>query len=104
MKMMKAVSVQRNVRKAALPNRLKELKRWIESLAQISKHLDTYLEEKRSCFPRFYFISNDELLKILANAKDLREIEKHMSKCFENTSRFILAGGGDGDADAGELG
>ena len=104
LRMMKQVSVQRNVRKNALQPRLNELKRWIESLAQISKNLDTYLEEKRSCFPRFYFISNDELLKILANAKDLREIEKHMSKCFENTNRFILVGGGDVDADGGELG
>lgn len=41
------------------------------------------MEDKRYAFPRFYFISDDELLKILSTATDIHDTEKNLSKVFE---------------------
>lgn len=58
---------------------------WIkhkETLAEIQKALENYLEDKRNDFPRFYFLSNDELIEILAKANDVEAIQRNMRKCF----------------------
>jgi dynein heavy chain len=51
------------------------------------------LEKKRQAFPRFYFLSNDELLQILSNSHNVKAIEKHINKCFDNIYGFMLVEG-----------
>lgn len=41
------------------------LNRMNDRLEHIQRALEIYLESKRHVFPRFYFISNDDLLEIL---------------------------------------
>jgi Dynein heavy chain, N-terminal region 2. len=39
-------------------------------------------------FSRFYFLSNDELLDILANSKNVKQIQTYLPKCFFNVHRL----------------
>jgi dynein heavy chain len=69
---------------------LEELVDMNTQLEKIQKSLDMYLETKRQSFPRFYFLSNDDLLEILGQAKDPNSIQNHLKKCFDNLHKLEL--------------
>jgi dynein heavy chain, axonemal len=69
---------------------LDQLKANNEALEDIQKKLEDYLERKRGDFPRFYFLSNDELLEILANSQNLEVIQQNLKTCFDNIYRLEI--------------
>ena len=75
---------------------LKTLQESNKMLDLIGKHLNEYLETKRLAFPRFYFLSNDELLSILSQTKNAKAVQPHLSKCFDAMNALVFQG----DADA----
>ena len=60
-------------------NRLGDLQNISEGLEKCQKSLNDYLDSKRNAFPRFFFISDDELLSILGSSDPLC-VQEHMIK------------------------
>ncbi|SBS94492.1 dynein heavy chain, putative, partial [Plasmodium ovale curtisi] len=67
---------QSSMLKELLPNMQK-------GLESCQKSLESYLEGKRSKFPRFYFVSNLVLLKILSQGSDINIIQSELIKLFD---------------------
>jgi len=59
-----------------------------KKLEAIQKQLQQLLESKRAVFPRFYFLSNEDLLEIIGQAKDPEPINKHIKKIYEGINRL----------------
>ncbi|EER08351.1 conserved hypothetical protein, partial [Perkinsus marinus ATCC 50983] len=88
-------------RTAASPNaiqaccgndRLNELKGLTAELDRTQKSLTDYLDTKRALFPRFYFISDDELLSILGSS-DPQAVQPHSLKLFDNAKEIVFKPG-----------
>uniref|UniRef100_A0AAQ5YU21 Dynein axonemal heavy chain 17 n=1 Tax=Amphiprion ocellaris TaxID=80972 RepID=A0AAQ5YU21_AMPOC len=57
-------------------------------LSLCEKALAEYLDTKRLVFPRFYFISSADLLDILSNGTNPHQVQKHLSKLFDNMAKI----------------
>ncbi|XP_011803966.1 PREDICTED: dynein heavy chain 10, axonemal [Colobus angolensis palliatus] len=78
------------------PNRLSDLQNVSEGLEKCQKSLNDYLDSKRNAFPRFFFISDDELLSILGSSDPLC-VQEHMIKMYDNVASLRF-----NDGDSGE--
>ncbi|XP_031792253.1 dynein heavy chain 10, axonemal isoform X1 [Piliocolobus tephrosceles] len=78
------------------PNRLSDLQNVSEGLEKCQKSLNDYLDSKRNAFPRFFFISDDELLSILGSSDPLC-VQEHMIKMYDNIASLRF-----NDGDSGE--
>jgi len=61
-----------------------------EGLETCQKKLENYLESKRNIFPRFYFCSNEALLKILSIGSDPQMVQDDFQKLFDAITRVVF--------------
>ena len=79
-----------NIRKAcSAPNRFQDLQTISNGLEKCQKSLNDYLDSKRNAFPRFFFISDDELLSILGSS-DPTCVQEHIIKMYDNVASLKL--------------
>ncbi len=75
---------------ADTPGLLEALLACSAKLDIVEKGLNDFLDTKKMAFPRFYFLSNDELLEILAEAKDPLAVQPFVKKCFEAVKELVF--------------
>ncbi|EGD81584.1 dynein heavy chain 6 [Salpingoeca rosetta] len=81
--MRKTTAFPNAIRAGTTPGFLERFKKNNALLEQIQKCLEDYLESKRMVFSRFFFLSNDELLEILAQTRNPQAVQPHLRKCFD---------------------
>jgi dynein heavy chain len=59
-----------------------------QRLDEIKQRLEDYLTSKRDKFPRFFFLTNDELIQILSQTRNAQAVQPFLNKCFDSIKRI----------------
>lgn len=85
---------------ACTDDRKAELEEMYKHIEECEKKLNLYLEEKKKAFARFYFVSNQTLIDILSNGKDIRKIsEDYLCEFFDGVKKVLIENNNDGKGD-----
>lgn len=68
---------------------LDDLNKLFDGFETCQKSLSKYLDSKRKSFPRFFFLSDNELLSILGNTNP-DGIQEHIVKMFDNIGSLLF--------------
>merc|ERR1711965_842936 len=63
----------------------------LEQLEVCQKALSGYLDQKRSSFPRFYFVSDAVLLEVLSQGSNPEAIQPHLPSVFDSVDSIAFA-------------
>ena len=73
-----------------VPNRENILLSILEGLGRLRKNIKSFLETRRVNFPRFFFLSDPQLLEFLSKIHSREKYDKHISVIFPGCSRFYV--------------
>jgi hypothetical protein len=59
-------------------------------LEKVTAALNNYMESKRDAFPRFYFLSDDEVLEILAKSDDTSIVQQYLKTMFDGVVKVTI--------------
>jgi dynein heavy chain len=90
--MAEAAAKKNVVETCCVDGRLQTLEKLQVDLDGCQKSLNDYLDTKRNAFPRFFFISDDELLSILGS-HECTCVQEHMIKMFDNIASLRFGTG-----------
>lgn len=62
-----------------------------EVFDKLWRQLGNYLHDKRQHFPRFYFVSDGDLLHLIASSRDHVKLSECVSKCFRQIQSLQIA-------------
>jgi dynein heavy chain len=71
-------------------NIVDSLKKLNSDLEKIQSRLNLYVEDKRRIFPRFYFLSFEDLIQILSNSDDKNIISLHLKSLFDGIVKLDI--------------
>jgi len=76
---------------AVIPKLKESMQKWQTNLEEVNKSLNNYLNTKRDSFPRFYFVSNEELTMMLAQSGDPVSIgSNYIQQIFEGIKKMKI--------------
>ena len=90
---LRALHLNRIIDVLSIPDLQRSLKKMLRSITNIKSSLNEFLEEQRRIFGNFYFLGNDDFLKVISGGSDTSHISRYMRKLFVSIEGLIVEEG-----------